>query len=156
MGGDFYLLPGFLGTRATFGADLALVLILISSTLFTIGWQLAVHHHYEIHRWVQTSAAILNALVVLVIMVGSFWGSILPQIPRHFARPSIWVTTVHAVVGAAGFLLGSFVVLRANNLVPQKLRFKDYKPFMRTSYILYMLATVVGIVVYLVTYVGPA
>jgi len=33
MSSDFYLWPGFLGTRATFGPDLALVLILISSTL---------------------------------------------------------------------------------------------------------------------------
>jgi hypothetical protein len=65
MSSDFYLWPGFLGTRATFGPDLALVLILISSTLFTIGWQLAVHQHYDIHRWVQTSAAIINALVGL-------------------------------------------------------------------------------------------
>src|SRR5512146_1729808 len=155
MSSDFYLFPGFLGTRATFGPDLALVLILISSTLFTIGWQLAVHHHYDIHRWVQTSAAILNALVVLVIMVGSFWGFILPEIPRNFVRPSIWVTTVHSVIGAAGFLLGSFVVLRANKLVPQKLRFKNYKPFMRTSYILYMVATAVGIAVYVVNYMAP-
>jgi hypothetical protein len=43
MSSDFYLWPGFLGTKATFGPDLALVLILISSTLFMIGWQLAVH-----------------------------------------------------------------------------------------------------------------
>src|SRR5512146_2036058 len=99
MSSDFYLWPGFLGTRATFGPDLALVLILISSGLFTVGWQLAVHKHYDVHRWVQTSAAIINALVVLLIMVGSFWGCFLPDIPGNFSRPSVWVTTVHAVIG---------------------------------------------------------
>ena len=153
MSSDFYLWPGFLGTRATFGPDLALVLILISSALFTIGWQLAVHKHYDIHRWVQTSAAIINASVVLVVMVGSFVGFTLPKIPSQFAQPPIWVTTVHVCVGIVTFLLGIFVVLRANKLVPQALRFRNYKLFMRTAYALYMLATLIGIAVYLVTYV---
>jgi uncharacterized membrane protein YozB (DUF420 family) len=150
---DFYLWPGFLGTRATFGPDLALVLILISSTLFTIGWQLAVHKHYDVHRWVQTSAAILNAAVVLVVMVGSFFGFLLPQISTHLTEPPVWVALVHACVGTICFLLGTFVVLRANKLVPKAWRFKNYKLFMRTSYSLYMLTTFIGVAVYVVTYV---
>ena len=152
MSSDFYLWPGFLGTRATFGPDLALVLIIISSTLFTVGWQLAVHKHYDVHRWVQTSAAIINASVVLVVMVGSFLGFTLPKISNQFAQPPVWVTTVHACVGIITFLLGMFVVLRANKLVPQALRFKNYKLFMRTAYALYMTATLVGVAVYVVTY----
>ncbi len=149
---DFYLWPGFLGTRATFGPDLALVLILLSSTLFTIGWQLAVHKHYDVHRWVQTSAAVINAAVVLVVMVGSFLGFLLPQISAHLAQPPVWVALVHACVGTICFLLGTFVVLRANKLVPKAWRFKNYKLFMRTSYSLYMLTTFIGIAVYVVTY----
>ncbi len=153
MSSDFYLWPGFLGTRATFGPDLALTLIIISSILFTIGWQLAVHKHYDIHRWVQTSAAIINASVVLVVMVGSFLGFTLPKIANHLAEPPVWVTTVHALIGTITFLFGVFVVLRANKLVPQALRFKNYKLFMRTAYSLYMFAALVGIAVYFVTYV---
>ncbi len=149
---DFYLLPGFLGTRATFGPDLALVLILLSSTMFTIGWQLAVHKHYNIHRWVQTSAAVINSCAVLAIMVGSFWGFVLPDLPAKIRQPVTAVTTFHAIIGAITFLLGVFVVLRANKLVPHALRFKNYKLFMRTSYSLYMLTTLIGIGVYVVTY----
>ena len=152
---DFYLLPGFLGTRATFGPDLALVLILISSTMFTVGWQLAVHRHYDIHRWVQTSAAIINSSAVLAIMVGSFWGFTLPTLPAKIGQTVTQVTTVHAIIGAITFLLGVFVVLRANKLVPRAWRFKNYKLFMRTSYSLYMLTTLIGIGVYLLTYVLP-
>ncbi len=150
---DFYRLPGFLGTRATFGPDLALVLILISSTMFTIGWQLAVHKHYNIHRGVQTSAAVINSSAVLAIMVGSFWGFVLPTLPGKIRQPVTAVTTFHAIIGAITFLLGVFVVLRANELVPQALRFKNYKLFMRTSYSLYMLTTLIGIGVYVITYV---
>ena len=153
MSSDFYLWPGFLGTRATFGPDLALLMILISSTLFTIGWQLAVHKHYDIHRWVQTSAAIINASVVLVVMIGSFLGFTVPKISSDFNDPPVWIATVHACIGIVTFLFGMFVVLRANKLVPKSLRFKNYKLFMRTAYSLYMLATLVGIAVYLITYV---
>jgi hypothetical protein len=153
---DFYLLPGFLGTRATFGPDIALVLVLFSSALFTVGWQLAVHKHYDIHRWVQTSAATINAVAVLAIMVGSFLGSVLPNIPAKMAEPTTSITTIHAVIGTIAFLLGVFVVLRANKLVPKAWRFKNYKLFMRTSYALYMLTTLIGIGVYAVTYMLPA
>ncbi len=152
MSGDFYLWPGFLGTKATFGPDLALVLIIISSVLFTIGWRLAVHKHYDIHRWVQTSAAIINASVVLVVMVGSFVFFTLPQVPKNLARPSVAVTVVHAIVGTVTFLLGVFVVLRANGLAPKSLRFNNYKLFMRTAYALYMIAAAIGVCVYVVTY----
>ncbi len=153
MSGDFYLWPGFLGTRATFGPDLALILILISSTMFTIGWQLAVHKHYDVHRWVQTSAAVINAAAVLAIMVGSFWGFVLPTLSAKLGQPVATVTTVHAVIGAITFLFGVFVVLRANKLVPMAWRFKNYKLFMRTAYGMYMLTTLIGIGVYLMTYV---
>ena len=128
-------------------------MILFSSTLFTVGWQLAVHKHYDIHRWVQTSSASINALAVLVIMVGSFWGFVLPHLSATIGRPVILITTIHAAIGTVTLLLGVFVVLRANNLVPNALRFKNYKLFMRTSYSLYMLTTLIGIVVYVVTYV---
>ena len=111
------------------------------------------HKHYKVHRWVQTSAAIINALVIVVVMVGSFWGFTLPQIPAKFAEPTVWITVVHACVGTVTFLLGVFIVLRANGLMPQALRFTNYKLFMRTSYTLYMLSTLIGIAVYFLAYV---
>ncbi len=148
---------GFLGTRAPLHSDLSLILILISSTLFTIGWRLAVHKHFKAHRWVQTSAAIVNALVVLVVMIASFIIYILPGLPGKFFVGTYGVTTVHALVGTLGLLLGVFVVLRANGLMPKRLQFRNYKPFMRTSYALYMLATLIGVIVYITVYVtGPA
>ena len=140
--------PGFLGTRAPFLSDLTLILILLTAILFTIGWQLAQHKHFEAHRWVQTSSASLNAVVVLVVMIRSFVVHILPGIPGKLFQGDYGVTTVHALVGATGLLLGIFVVLRANKLVPQALRFKKYKPFMRTAYGLYMAATLIGVIVY--------
>ena len=57
-------------------------------------------------------------------------------------------------VHSVGLVLGVFVVLRGNELVPAGLRFTNYKAFMRSSYALYMLGTLMGIFVYIAAYVG--
>ena len=145
--------PGFLGTNATFRPDVTLVLILVTAVLFTIGWQLAVRKRYAAHSRVQTVTAALNAVVVLSTMITSFWVFILPGIPGKLLEGSYGVTTVHAVVGMIGLVLGVFVVLVGNELVPKGLRFTNYKLFMRTSYALYMASTLIGVVVYVVVYV---
>ena len=145
--------PGFLGTNAPFRSDVTLILILVSAVLFTIGWRLAVRKRYDSHRWVQTSAVILSTTAVLFTMIRSFLIHILPGIPGKLNQGDYALTTVHAVVGLVGMLLGVFIVLRANKLVPKALRFKNYKLFMRTSYALYMLATFLGVIVYITVYV---
>lgn len=145
--------PGFFGTTANFRSDATLVLILITAVLFTIGWQLAVRKRYEAHRWVQTSAVILNTMAILFTMISSFLIHILPGIPAKLNQDDYAVTTVHALVGLVGMVLGVFIVLRGNKLVPKALRFKNYKLFMRTSYALYMLATLLGVIVYIIVYV---
>ena len=145
---------GFLGGNGTLGADISLVVSLLAAVLFTIGWRLAARKRFEAHRWVQTAAACLNAVLVLVWMIRSFVIYILPGIPGSFGHGSYAVSTVHAVVGALGMVLGLFVVLRGNELVPRGLRFSNYKLFMRSSYVLYMLGTLTGVIVYYVVYVG--
>jgi hypothetical protein len=96
----------------------------------------------------------LNTIVVLAVMIASFIIYILPGIPGKLLEGTYGVTTFHAFIGALGLFLGVFVVLRANGLVPKRFRFKNYKLFMRTSYVLYMLATLVGVIVYIAVYVG--
>ena len=150
---NFLTNPGFLGTHAPLRSDITLVLIIVSAILFTIGWRLAVHKRYQAHRWVQTVTAVLNALVVVLSMVTVFIEVILPGIPGKLLEGSYGVTTVHALVGAIGVLLGLFVVLRGHDLVPKGLRFSNYKLFMRTSYIIYMLSTLGGIAVYIIVYI---
>lgn len=145
--------PGFLQTHAPLLSDITLVLILLTAAMFTIGRQLARRKQFIAHRWVQTSAAILNIMVVLSVMIKSFDTHILPGIPGKLLEGDYGVTTTHAIIGGIGLLLGIFVVLRANGLMPKRLRFMNYKLFMRTSYALYMLSTLLGVIVYLEVYV---
>jgi len=150
---DFLTSPGFLGTKATLRSDLTLVLILVTAILFNIGFILARKKHFTAHRWVQTSSVILNTLVVVISMVTSYIIHILPGIPAKLAQGDYAVTTMHGIIGAFALLLGVFVMLRGNELVPASLRFKNYKLFMRWAYALYMLATLGGISVYIIVFV---
>jgi uncharacterized membrane protein YozB (DUF420 family) len=150
---DFLTSPGFLGTKATLRSDLTLVLILITAVLFNLGFILARRKHYEAHRWVQTSAVILNSLVVIISMVTSFIIHILPGIPSKLSQGDYAVTTVHGLIGAIALLFGVFVMLRGNELVPKGWRFTNYKLFMRSAYTLYMFATLGGVIVYIIVFI---
>ncbi len=150
---DFLTGPGFLGTRATLRSDLTLVLTLLSAILFNIGFILARRKHFTAHRWVQTSAVILNSLVVVISMVTSYIRNILPGIPSKLGQGDYAVTTIHGIMGAAAFIFGVFVMLRGNELVPKAMRFNNYVPYMRWAYGLYMAATLGGVLIYIIVFI---
>jgi uncharacterized membrane protein YozB (DUF420 family) len=150
---DFLTTPGFLGTKATLRSDLTLILILINAVLFNVGFILARKKHFTAHRWVQTSSVTLNTLVVLISMVTSYIIHILPGIPAKLGQGDYAVTTIHGLIGAVALGFGVFVALRGNGLVPKRLRFKNYKLFMRWAYALYMIATLGGVFVYVIVFV---
>ncbi len=145
--------PGFLRTGAPLYSDLSLLLILLTAGLFTWGWRLAARREFDSHRWVQTTAATLNTLVVLSVMVASFVRYILPGVPGKLLEGSYGVTTVHALVGAVGVVLGVLVVVRANQRIPKRLPLKNTRQSMRVSYALYMASTLLGVVVYVAAFV---
>ncbi len=145
---------GLVAATPSAGAVITLLVILVSTVMFTIGWWLAAQKRYEAHRWVQTVAAILNAAVVLAWMITSFIDYVLPRIPDGLDDPTYSVTAVHAAVGIVGLVVGVFVALRGNELVPNALKFRNYKPYMRAAYALYMLGTLTGVVTYFVIYVS--
>ena len=151
--GDLFKYPGFLGTEAPFITDISLILMFLTAALFTLGWRLAVLRRYTAHRRVQTWAVLLNTVVVLIVMVSSYVIFILPGIPGKLGEGSYGITTFHALVGSVSLILGVYVVLVGNGLLPKNMRFTNYKLVMRTSYALYMLATFLGVVVYIVVFV---
>ena len=141
--------PGFLGTHANFAADLTLVVMLFGAALFTLGVVMALRRRYQVHRWIQTTAAGLNAMMVLWMMILPFRDFVLRDLGGP--RPAFFytITAAHAIIGFTGLTFGLFVTLRGNELVPKRLKFNNYKLFMRVAYGLYMLATLLGIWVYL-------
>lgn len=150
---EFLHKPGFLGTNANFAADLTLVIMLLAAALFSLGYLMARRKRYETHRWIQTGAASLNAIVILWMMILPFRDFIIQD--KGGPRPNYFytITGLHALLGFIALVFGVFVVLRGNKLVPKALRFKNYRLFMRTSYGLYMGATLLGVLVYLAWFV---
>jgi uncharacterized membrane protein YozB (DUF420 family) len=145
--------PGFLGTHASLRADLALVLIIISAILFTLGWRWVINKKYAAHQVVQTLAVGLNVLVVLLTMLSVFLKDYLPAIPGFFDNRMIALIAFHAASGTLGLLYGVYVVLAADKILPARFRYKHFKPVMRGSFIAYLLLSLGGIGLYLTLYV---
>jgi uncharacterized membrane protein YozB (DUF420 family) len=151
---SFLARSGFLTSKAPLGSDVSLIAMIVAAVLFTIGWRLAARKDLEAHRWVMTAAVILNLIPVAIWMIRYFALYTLPELPQHLDKGVYALTTIHAIVGAIGVVLGVFVALRGNELVPKALRFKNYKAFMLPAYGLYMAGTALGVAVYLVVFAG--
>lgn len=152
---EFLHQPGFLGTSANFAADMTLLVSALVALILTIGAILAVRGNYGAHRWFQTTGVIINAILVLWLMVLPFRDFVAPPAAGSvLPLPAVVTTRIHAFVGAAAFLFGIFVMLRGNGLMIKPLRFNNYKAFMRVSYVLYMVASLIGVFVYISWFVG--
>lgn len=148
----FLTSSGFLGTKGTLGPDLTLVLSLAAAVLLTLGVFWARRRSYQAHRWVQTAAVCLNALLVIVWMVRSFRWYVLPGFPADLSHGSYALTTIHAVAGLIGVVLGVFLVVRGNLSMASGRSLARYRTAMRAAYVLYMAGTVLGVVLYVVLY----
>jgi uncharacterized membrane protein YozB (DUF420 family) len=142
---------GFLGTRASLGADIALVGSILVVLTFTLGAWLARRGQYAAHGWVQTVGVAANLLLVFGIMIPSLL-SVDPAENVELPASAFVSMTGHEIVGVAAMLFGLFVALRGHELVPARLKFRNYKLYMRWAYGLYLAATLIGVAVYAVLY----
>ncbi len=67
------------------------------------------------------------------------------------------VGTVHAALGTAAELLGLYIVLvAATNILPQRLRFRRWRPWMHTELALWWVVVLIGVATSSVWYMAPA
>ncbi len=146
--------PGFLGTAARWVSDITLLLMIVVGLALTVGVILARQGKFVGHRWVQTSAVALNLILVISLMLSPYQAYVVPGIPQQINEPFFFVAILHGIVGFFAVVLGTFIVLRANGLMIDALKFSNYKRFMRTSYGLYMLNIFLGVLVYYFWYIN--
>ena len=143
---------GFLTGRSSLGADVSLLVSVLAVALLTFGVVLVRRRHYDAHRWIQTTAVVLNAVLVVVWMFRSLRLYILPGIPGTLSTHGHALAAVHAATGGVGVVLGVFVVVRAGQLTRRGQSIGRYKTAMRVAYIVYLAAFVLGLWLYVVTY----
>lgn len=144
-------MSGFLGTGATFQADINLVIQLLMGFTLLIGMLLARRGRYRAHAICQTSVVLLNLIMIAWIMLPSFRLGVLPGLPDSLGKAYYFVATLHAAMGSIAQVFGLYIVLRAGtNLLPKALRFENYKLWMRTALVLWWAVIALGIATYYV------
>jgi uncharacterized membrane protein YozB (DUF420 family) len=147
---------GFLGTDAPFDADLNLVMQAIMGVALIAGVILAKHKRYTAHGICQSTILLLNLVMIAFVMWPSFQQQVEPKLPRTLDRRYYAVATIHGLLGAAAELLGSYIVIVAGtSALPQRLRFKNWKRWMRTELILWYVVVFTGIGTYYIWYIAP-
>jgi uncharacterized membrane protein YozB (DUF420 family) len=152
----FFPMKGFLGTGAPFGADLNLVVQLVMGIALIVGALLAKYKRYRAHGICQTSVLLLNLLMIGLVMWPSFQQQVKPALSKAFHKWYYKVATIHAALGIGAEILGLYIVIVAGtNVLPQWLRFKDWKLWMRTELVLWTIVLVSGVATYYAWYVAP-
>ena len=148
-------MKGFLGTGAGFRADLNLILQLIMGVALVLGVALAKQRRYRAHGICQTTVLLLNLILIVSVMGPSFRLQVAPVLPRGLHHRYYAAAAVHGFLGVAAELLGLYIVLVAGTkVVPQRLRFKAWKPWMRAELMLWSVVLLAGLATYYVWYIA--
>ena len=142
-----------MGTGAPLAADLNLVVQLLMGAALLVGTCLARMKHYRAHAMTQTTVLLLNLVMIATVMWPSTRQQVVPAFPGSFDRWYFAVPSIHAVLGIAAESLGIFIVLAAGTrLVPEKLRFNNWKRWMRAELLLWWTTLLSGVATYFVWY----
>jgi uncharacterized membrane protein YozB (DUF420 family) len=147
---------GFLGSGATFEADLNLVVQLVMGVALIAGAGLAKQKRYKAHAICQTTVMLLNLLMIGLVMGPSFQQQVRPALSKVRHTSYYEAATIHAGLGIVAELLGLYIVIVAGtNVLPQWLRFKHWKWWMRTELALWAMVLLTGVGTYCAWYVAP-
>ena len=147
---------GFLRTGAPLGSDLTLVVEIGMGLALLAGMLLARRRRYRAHAWCQSTVVLFNLVAIALTMAPSFRRSFAPPIPAVFGDSYYAFAAVHAALGTAAELLGLYILAVAGTgMLPRRLRFTRYKPWMRAALTLWWLVLLLGVGTYVRSYVVP-
>jgi uncharacterized membrane protein YozB (DUF420 family) len=152
----FFPVKGFLGTGATFEADLNLLVQVIMGGALIGGSLLAKRKRYTAHGICHTTMLPFNLVMIGLVMWPSFQQQVRPAIPKVLHKWYYAAATIHALLGATAELLGLYIVIVASTRVlPQSLRFKDWKRWMRAELTLWSMVVLTGVGTYYAWDIAP-
>jgi uncharacterized membrane protein YozB (DUF420 family) len=146
------LQAGFLGSAASRGADLTLLLEMLMGFVLLLGAHLARKRRFQLHAWCQSGVVLANLGVVALTMAPSFGSQILPVLAARPARvvklPYALVAT-HAMLGSVAEFGGLYILLSAGTeVLPRRFRIARYKLWMRCLLALWWVVILLGLATY--------
>ncbi len=146
---------GFLGTAATRAADITLLLEMGMGVGLLAGALLARAGRIRFHAACQSVIVLLNLALIVLMMLPSFRSQVLPKLPGGIGKPYYALATAHAGLGGVAELGGLYILLAAGtSLLPEKLRIKRYKFWMRGVLFVWWIVLLLGIATYARWYVS--
>jgi hypothetical protein len=134
-------------------SDAVLVLEIVIAALLIAGMFLARAGRIRAHMYLQSSMVLVNIPIVLAWMVPSYLEYILPGIPAEIADRFYLFPTLMLIAGALAEGLGVYIILvAATNWLPERLRFRNYKLWMRSELVLWWSVIAFGFATYYVWY----
>jgi uncharacterized membrane protein YozB (DUF420 family) len=137
------------GLKANFNlvSQVAMGVALIGGAL------LARAKRYGAHGICQAAVLLLNLIMIAFVMWPSFYGQVLPALPKHLPDRYYGAATAHGILGAIAELLGLYIVLAVGtDTLPRRLRIIRWKLWMRIELVLWWVVIVTGVVTYYVWY----
>ena len=140
---------GFLGRSAPYGADLNVLLQIAVGLLLLAGMGLARRGRYRAHGICQSTAFGLSLAMTVLWMMPALHTIHADALGRAVVNRVTVAVALHIALSTIVLLLGAWVILVAGTrLVPPRLRFSDYKTWMRTLLTLWWIAIVFGVATY--------
>jgi len=150
-------MKGFLGTWAGFGPDLNFLIQMAMGVALLAGTWLARVKRYKAHGACQSTVLILNLFPIGSVMWPAMHERVLPKIPARLNRAHYAIATVHGVLGVLAEIFGLYIALVAGTeVVPQWLRIRRWKLWMRIEVGIWWIALAAGMATYFIWYVAPA
>jgi uncharacterized membrane protein YozB (DUF420 family) len=147
---------GFLGTGATFSADVNLVVQFMMGAALIVGAALAKRKRYRAHGICQTTVLLLNLLMIGLVMWPAFQQQVQPSLRRVLHKWYYTAAAIHALLGVTAEVLGLYIVIVAGTgTLPEWLRFKNWKLWMRAELALWSIVVLTGMGTYYAWYMAP-
>ena len=135
-------------------ADLVLFLEIGIALGLLVGAWLARKRKFREHTWCQSVAVLLNLVLVAVVMVPTFREQVSPKIPAKLGKSYVGLPASHGALGGIVEVIALYILLAAGTkLLPERLRIRRYKLWMRTVLVAWWLVLLLGAATYVRLYV---
>jgi len=141
---------GFLGTQASWAADLNLLAQIVLLLLLTMAVLRAKKGDLATHHTWMTVVVIANAVLIVAVMNPTFFRVLPTAINDPSLEPKMMFP--HMLVGGLAELLGLYAVVAVKIDLPIAMQAHSQKRFMRLLAVLWTLALVGGIALYIFWY----